>query len=79
MSLSIVSAALVSQLCYFPAHDLGDGYWLKKANLLEPELMAAVKSQSDTCIELTKQSELDEAAYLVKLDPTKKTIVLSKK
>lgn len=79
MSISIIAATLASQLCYLPEHDLGDKYWLKKSNLLEHKLTVVVENKKTSCIELTTQAELEEANWLVKLDHTKKTLVLKSK
>ena len=34
----LATAALISQLCYDPQQDIGDHFWLKRAQIFEKQL-----------------------------------------
>ncbi|WP_435274520.1 hypothetical protein ACMAZF_14645 [Psychrobium sp. nBUS_13] len=72
----LLTTVVISQLCYDPKQDIGDRYWLSKAQLLEQELVQLVKNKKANCIDLTNKAQLKEAKFLVKVDASGKTIIV---
>lgn len=78
MSITLFAAtALISQLCYDPKEDIGDHYWLKKAQIFEQQLTAAVKNKQAVCLTLDNKAKRDEAKVLARVDATQKTITVN--
>lgn len=72
----LLTTAVISQLCYDPTMDIGDHFWLKKAQLLESPLTALVEHKKAGCIELSNNEKRKEAEFLVKVDASGKTLVI---
>ena len=72
----LATTALISQFCYDPSQDIGDHFWLKKAQIFEQELTMAVKEKADICLPLRTEQQRKEAQYLAHIDATQKTIIV---
>lgn len=72
----LLSSVSTQQLCYNANEDIGDQRWLQYASLLYPALAEAAAQGASVCIPLKTSAEQKEAAILLDLDATKKTLTL---
>ncbi|NRA82596.1 MAG: hypothetical protein HRU22_02075 [Gammaproteobacteria bacterium] len=72
----LATAALISQLCYDPQQDIGDHFWLKRAQIFEKQLTVAVNNKTAICLPLRTEQQRKEAQYLANVDATKQTIIV---
>lgn len=75
-SLLISQFINAAELCYDPEQDIGEPSWIKQASLLLPALESAQRFKQAVCVQLKTPAEQQEAALLIELDSTGRTLYI---